>query len=412
MLETPSSLAPRPPHVRPEWVLDFDLFDLPGAQEDAQLAMRAFQQAGPDLFWTPRNGGHWVATRAAAIAELQRDYARFSNDSYLVPKKPPEMPKEIPLECDPPRHTTLRRPLTAALTPRVVRGLEERIRALSIELIENVYARGTCEFIDEIGQALPITIFLDLVDLPRADRQLLKPITKQVVHSPTQAERALGYRQIYDYLAPYISARRADPGTDILSAIVNAMDGDEKISEENAFCYASLVLFGGLDTVASSLGFIARYLARNPQTRREIVDNLDDEAFIRTAAEELLRRHGVALTARLVVQDTELAGMPLKADEMVLILHPLTGLDERVIPDPLKLDLRRSPIGSHAIFSTGPHSCPGSVLARREVAIFLQEWLRRIPDYHLTPGAVPKTVTGPVSCLTEMHLSWQPAGTH
>jgi cytochrome P450 len=408
MSATDSGLAERPAHVRPEWVLDFDLFNLPGAQEDVQLAMRAFQQAGPDLFWTPRNGGHWVATRAGAIETLQRDYARFSSDSYLIPKKPPEMPKEIPLECDPPRHTTLRRPLTATLTPRVVRGLDDRIRALCIELIENVYARGSCEFIGEIGQVLPISIFLDLVELPREDRLMLKPITQQVVHSPTQAGRAEGFQQINEYLAPFIRARRENPGTDLLSAVVNAPDGDAKISEANAFCYASIVLFGGLDTVSSTLGFVARYLARNPGTRREIIENLDDESFMRTASEELLRRHGVALTARVVVSDTELAGLPLKRGEMVLVLHPLTGLDERVVPDPLTLNLRRNPIGSHAIFSSGAHSCPGSVLARHELSIFLQEWLRRIPDYDVMPGTVPKTTTAPVSCLTEMYLSWQP----
>jgi cytochrome P450 len=93
---------------------------------------------------------------------------------------------------------------------------------------------------------------------------------------------------------------------------------------------------------------------------------------------------------------------------MVLVMHPLTGLDERVVANPLQLDLRRHPIGSHAIFGNGPHSCPGAVLARHELTIFLQEWLRRIPDFEVTPGTVPKTTTGAVSCLTELHLSWKP----
>ena len=190
-----------PAHVPPALVVDFDLWNIPGATEDVQLAMRAVQQRSPDIFWTPRNGGHWVAMRAADIDVIQRDFTRFSNDCYVVPKKPPEIPKELPLECDPPRHTALRRPLTAALMPRQVMALEGRIRALTVELIDKVYARGTCEFIAEIAQALPIFIFLDLVDLPRSDAPILLPIAEQVVHGATPEERGAGFASVRRDLA-------------------------------------------------------------------------------------------------------------------------------------------------------------------------------------------------------------------
>ena len=411
MVDTASPLAPRPDHVPPELVFDFDLFDIPGADYDVQLAMRAYQQRCDSLFWTPRNGGHWVAMRAADLRVMQRDYAVFSNSSYLIPRKPPDMPKELPLECDPPRHTMLRRPLTSGLMPRVVKRLEQGIRSLAIELIENVYAKGSCEFVGDIAQALPIAVFLDLVELPREDRAALRPISEQVVHGQTQAEREEGYRKVYEYLRPHILERRASPRDDLLSAVVNVQDGDRRISEADAFSYASLVLFGGLDTVASLLGFVARYLIRDERIRRELIANLNDEDYLRTASEELLRRNGVASTARLVMRDTELNGLKLKEGDMVLTLHQMAGLDERMIPDPLTLDLRRSPIGTHTIFSSGPHSCPGSMLARRELTIFLQEWLKRIPDYEIVPGTKPKTATAPVCCLTEMYLRWQPTVT-
>ncbi|RYD84837.1 MAG: cytochrome P450, partial [Sphingomonadales bacterium] len=102
----------------------------------------------------------------------------------------------------------------------------------------------------------------------------------------------------------------------------------------------------------------------------------------------------------------------LKADDMICVLHPLSGLDERFIADPLTLDLRRTPINTHTIFSGGPHACPGAVLARRELKIFLQEWLRRIPDYDLAPGTQPRTTTAPVCCLADLHLVWPVAGGH
>ena len=395
-----------PAHVPPELVFDFDLFDIPGAQEDVQLAIRAFQQDCPDIFWTPRNGGHWVATRADDIALMQRDWEHFSNDEYLVPRKPAGSSKEIPLECDPPRHAELRRPLTAALLPREVAKLEDNIRTLAIELVENIQPRGACEFVEDIAQALPISIFLDMANLPREDRHGLRPLTHLVIHSPTQEGRAEGYERLREYLLPVISARRDSPGTDLISMVVNCQDGGERISEENAFIYAAVVLFGGLDSVASMLATITRFLIRNPAARREIIENLDDEEFMRSATEELLRRHGQATTARLVVEDIEHKGVHLKAGDMVCVLHPLAGLDERFIADPLTIDLRRSPVNTHSIFGSGPHICPGAVLARREVKIFLQEWLRRIPDFAFASGTTPKMTTGPVFSLSDMHLVW------
>jgi cytochrome P450 len=410
MADVDPGLASRPGHVPPELVFDFDLFDIPGSQDDIQLAMRAYQQNCPDIFWTPRNGGHWVVSRADDIARMHQDWQHFSNDSYLIPKKPPELPKELPLECDPPRHTELRKPLSAALMPKVVHELEDKIRALAIELVENVRTRGHCEFVDEIGQALPITIFLDLAGLPRQDRHFLQAITHETVHSPTQEQRFAGYAKLYDYLGAVVRERREQPGDDIISKIVNVSDGGEKISEADAFSYASLVLLGGLDTVASLLGLVIRYLARNDDTRREIIAHLDDEEFMRSASEELMRRHGVAITARLVVEDIELKGTQLKAEDMICVLHPMAGLDERFIADPLTLDLRRPPFGTHTIFSGGPHVCPGSVLARRELKIFLQEWLRRIPDFNLAPGTEPTTTTAPVCCLHNLQLVWPVVG--
>jgi cytochrome P450 len=406
MADVDPGLASRPDHVPPELVFDFDLFDIPGSQEDIQLAMRAYQQSCPDIFWTPRNGGHWVVTRAEDIARMHQDWRHFSNDSYLIPKKPPELPKELPLECDPPRHTALRKPLSAALMPKVIYALDDKIRALAVELVEAVRPLGTCEFVDQIGQALPISIFLDLAGLPRSDRHFLQAIAHETVHSPTQEQRFAGYAKLYDYLGAVVRERRAHPGDDLISKLVNVNDGSERISEADAFSYASLVLLGGLDTVASLLGLVIRFLARNPDIRREIIAHLDDEEFMRTASEELMRRHGVAVTARLVVEDIELKGVTLKGEDMICVLHPLSGLDERFIADPLTLDLRRPPVNTHTIFSGGPHVCPGSVLARRELKIFLQEWLRRIPDFDLAPGVEPTTTTAPVCCLHNLHLVW------
>ena len=95
---------------------------------------------------------------------------------------------------------------------------------------------------------------------------------------------------------------------------------------------------------------------------------------------------------------------------MVLVLHMMAGLDERSVPDPLTLDFRRSPPVKLQMFGNGPHTCPGAVLARRELKIFIQEWLSRIPDFEIKPGTQPVSVTGLVSGMLKLELSWPPRG--
>jgi cytochrome P450 len=400
-------LEARPEHVPAELVVDFDLWNIPGAQEDVQLAAHEFQQRCPDIFWSPRNGGHWVSTRAADIEVMQRDHTRFSHHCFTIPKKPEDMPRELPSELDPPRHTPLRRPLTAALMPKIVYGLDDQVRSLSADLVDGLRDRGRCEFIAEFGEILPITVFLEFVDLPVTDRHFLLPKVARVVRGSTPEIRHDALLEVIDYITAIVRDRRARPGEDMLSAVVNAIDlGGDRINEADAVAYAGTVLFGGLDTVTAMLSFVARFLARSPEHRRQLIGRIDDEAYMRNATEELLRRHGIASTARLITHDMDYNGAPFRGGEMVLVLNMLHGLDERRFERPLTVDFDRPAPISHAIFGNGPHTCPGAVLARRELRIFLQEWLRRIPDFEVTPGTTPVTTTGLVSGITRLELSW------
>jgi cytochrome P450 len=406
MAEAALPLVPRPDHVSPDRVVDFDFWNVPGVQDDLHLAIRAFQQSAPDIFWTPHNGGHWVVMRAEDVDVMQHDYERFSHHCYSIPKKPESTPRELPLEVDPPRHTILRRPLTAALLPKVVNALEPRIRSLAASLIDEFVDRGRCEFVSEFSTVLPICIFLDLVDLPREDRSFLLPITEKVVRGRTAEMRLEGQNDLLGYIGKTVRERRVAPGDDLMSVIVNIDEGGKKISEDDAIAYASLVMFGGLDTVTAVLSHVARFLARNPEHRRDIVANLWDEGFMRGAIEELCRRHGAGSTGRVITRDMEYKGAQLREGEMILVLNMMAGLDERSIPDPLTLDFRRSPPARLMMFGNGPHTCPGAVLARRELKIFLQEWLSRIPDYDITPGSETVSVTGLVSGILKLDLSW------
>ena len=400
-----ATLPDRPAHVPEDRVYDFDLYNVPGSAADVQAAYAAVQQAAPDIFWTPRNGGHWVATRADDILAMQRDHRHFSHSAIVLPPMPPGTPRQIPLELDPPEHARYRRPLMQALLPAIVAELEQTVRDVAIAAIEKVLPNGECEFIEEFAKVLPIHVFLELVDLPLADKAILLPLAEESVRGRDAETRIRSQQAMGGYLIDKIRARRETPGTDLLSKLVNVEIAGERISEPEAVSYASLVLFGGLDTVASMIGFIARFLADNPAHRRQLVERLDDEAFLKQAIEEMIRRHGLANTSRVIPEDYDYKGVSFRAGDRVLPANLWVGLDDRVNENPLVVDFDRArPV--HAAFGNGPHACPGAVLARREIKIFLEEWLSRVPDFRVKPGTTPVLATGMVNGILRLDLVW------
>ncbi|MDQ4420327.1 cytochrome P450 [Sphingobium sp. DEHP117] len=396
-------LASRPAHVPAELVFDFDLYNLPGAAEDVQAAFAAFQQRAPDIFWTPHNGGHWVATRANDIVQMQLDHRHFSHNQIAVPAFPPGTPLVIPINLDPPEHTGYRRLLNQYMVPSAITKLEARVRQVAIDAIERLVPQGECEFIQDFSQVLPIDVFLSLVDLPIDAKKGLLPIAEQVTRGETQEIRVSGQAKMFEHLNDWVQSRRDNPGSDLLSQIVTWEIDGKRIGEAEAISYAAAIFFGGLDTVAGMSGFIALFLARNPGHRRQLAARLDDAAFMKNAVEELFRRHGLANTARLITEDLEFGGVQFKAGDLVLPANVFVGLDERINPDPLTVDFNREkPV--HAIFGNGPHACPGATLARREIRIFLEEWLARIPDFSVKPGTTPVMSSGVVSGIQRLEL--------
>lgn len=397
--------ALRPDHVPAELARDFDFYAVPGADKDVQAAFAAVKDAAPGVFWTPRNGGHWVVTDGEHILAIQRDYRRFSHREILLPPMPPGTPRQIPLEMDPPEHATYRRPLMQALTPAIVGALEDQVREVAVQAIERLVPLGQCEFVEDFAKVLPIHVFLALVELPLADKGRLLDLAEMAVRGRDAETRLTAHHEMGGYLLDWVRKRRDAPGDDLLSKLVTVEIDGARIAEHEAVSYATLVLFGGLDTVAGMLAFVARFLALSPSHRRELVARLDDTAFLKAAIEELIRRHGIANTARVVAEDCEIGGVAMRAGDRVLPANLFVGLDSTLNPDPLTVDFHREkPV--HAAFGNGPHACPGAILARREILVFLQEWLTRIPDFAIKPGTEPMLATGMVSGVLRLDLAW------
>jgi cytochrome P450 len=395
-----ASLVPRPAHVPESLVVDFDYREPPGHTEDVHLAWKRLHD-GPDIVWTPRHGGHWIATRAADIDVMQTDHTRFSYRFVTIPPLP-EAPQLAPLEYDPPEHGPLRAALSPAFGPAVMQRLEADLRTLAVELLETIVPRGECEFFDDFAKRLPVITFLRLVNLPLEDREHLLELTEKSVRPQSEAERMEAIVGLQQYTANWIGERRRNPGPDLFSRMVNAKINGELIDDYRLAGMLFNVIFGGLDTVASALTFTAHCLATQDDVRRAL---LSDSSLIPNAIEEFLRRYGIPNTARVITHDFEHNGVSFREGEQVLLSKTLHGLDERRFPDPLRVDLHRD-VRRHAAFGDGPHRCPGSFLARLEMRIFIEEWLARVPNFQLSKGAAVRTSSGPVNGMLYLPLAW------
>ncbi|TAL03200.1 MAG: cytochrome P450, partial [Rhodospirillaceae bacterium] len=228
-----SSITPKPDHVPPDRVFDFDFYHPETLDEDIHVAWKRLHSLAPDVFWTPRNGGHWIATRAADIRRLQLESNNFSHKGLIIPYDPNMLPHP-PTTTDPPEHAQYRALILPAFTPRAIASLEGRARAIAIDTIERLHPRGECEFIDEFAKVLPITVFLEMVDLPFSDRDRLLPLAAAATRSQTTAGRHAASIAMAEYLTPFMRQRLETPGKDLISHVVNATLFGRPIAFEEA----------------------------------------------------------------------------------------------------------------------------------------------------------------------------------
>ncbi|TWC59564.1 cytochrome P450 [Pseudomonas sp. SJZ103] len=402
MSHAATPIVPVPAHVPAQRVVDWDFANPPGGETDINAAWKLLHN-GPDIVWTPHNGGHWIMTRAEDIEFVQKNHDPFSMTDVVLP--PTEMLSILPLEADPPEHAAYRSVINRFLAPKAVSELDSGIRELTVSLIEAFRERGECEFIDEFAKKLPITIFMRLVDLPLEDLDDLFAWTEEAVRGNAE-RKAWAQQQLFGYLGSIIQQRQQRPGADMISAIVNAQVFGRSMTPEEINGMLANVVFGGLDTVTSLMGFTALHLARHPELRQQLREKPE---LIPTAVEEMLRMFAPSSTARLIMRDFQYKDVLFKAGDRLYIRPILHGMDERKFACPMHADFERKNAAQHAAFGNGPHRCAGALLARAELRIFLEEWFRRIPDFQLKPGEQPRFEGGMVNCVTRVPLVWQVA---
>jgi cytochrome P450 len=193
----------------------------------------------------------------------------------------------------------------------------------------------------------------------------------------------------------------------MISAIVHGkVDGGRAPTEAEILGLCTLLIVGGLDTVASMMGFVTAFLARHPDHRQQL---LDDPKIIPQALEELFRRHGISNVGRTVIRDMDYKGVYFRAGDFVLAPTAAAGLDERHYPDAMRVDFQRVD-KKHLVFGKGPHLCIGSYLARTEIRVFLNEWLKRIPHFRIKSEEEVRAQPGKANRITNLPLAWDVIG--
>ena len=397
-----------PPHVDPNSIIDFEFYSDPRYATEGDIHRALFHMAeeeGRGIFWTPRNGGHWFINDRALLFDAARDTGLFSSAALTLPPMPEgKEPRVLPISLDGEEHMAYRMPLLRAFASAKVKAMEQRIRDFVIELIERVEKDGRCDFVDAIGEPLPVVVFMEFMGLDTSRLREFRSWVFDMMSSDDQ-RRAASHITISAMLTEVLEDRRAEPRDDMISRLLADQVRGRPLDQGELVAYCLLLFGAGLDTVANALAFGVNHLAHNAALQDRL---RADPELIPSAVEEMLRLYGVANIVRVITRDAEWHGARLKQGERVLLLIPAGNYDSKVYADPagFVLDRNEEP---HISFNVGPHRCVGAHLARLELTIFYQEWFKRMPNVSVAPGTVPSLRGGQTLALGKLPLVWNHA---
>lgn len=393
-----------PSHVKPEQVFKFDIYSDARVNDDVQGSYAEALKDAPDIFWSPLNGGHWMVQRYDLISEIVKNPAVFSAREMQIPRveNPPFM---IPLSLDPPENIPYRHVLMPKFSPRAVADMEPKMRAMAAEIIDEVVAKGECDFVADISARFPVSVFMEVMGLPLEKLREFRHIADTYFNARSNEDIQRISQQIFGIFTELLDYRRANPGDDLITHFLTVDVEGRKLSQDEILAMCFVLFLGGMDTVTNVTGFTFQHLAQDPELQARLVA---DPSRCTDLAEEGLRMFGVIGTPRLVVRDYEAHGVSFKAGEMVLSALWQSGRDPAKLDDPNRFDIDRKE-KPHLNFSTGPHLCLGHALARAEMRILAEEWLKRVPSFRPKAGARHGFRIGTVIALESLPVEWDVA---
>jgi len=351
------------------------------------------QQIGKGGF---NDGGYWVLSKHKDVKEVSRRSDVFhSGPNTALPQFADDMVREdidmqsvVLLNMDGERHDRLRRIISRGFTPRAVVRLRDELTDRAHTIVKTAASQGYGDFVEQVASELPLQVIAGLLGVPQDERDKLFRWTNEMTGNEDPEFAHVDGRQSSMELLGYameMAAKKAeDPGEDIVTALINADLGGEKLTDDEFAFFVLMLAVAGSETTRNSIthGMIA------------FLDNPDQWELYRrerpaTAADEIVRwATPVTAFQRTAVQDTELSGVPIKKGQRVVMFYRSANFDEDVFDDPNTFNILRDPNPHVGFGGTGVHYCLGANLARMTIDLIFNAIADHMPD--LSPIGEPE----------------------
>jgi cytochrome P450 len=351
---------------------------------DRGVGWKTVRDAGRVVFI---DGWYYLSHREDVLAALRNPELFSSKKAFDVLGSPIPL---VPISFDPPEHTRFRKILQPFFSPHTLKEMLPSLQKQALDIVDEIAKKGECEVVADIAIPYPSQVFLTLFGLPLEDRDRLV-VWKDSVIALADAPSLEGAdltpaMELVAYLSEAINERRANPGPDILSQVLG---GDDPLDDAEVMGLAFLFVLAGLDTVTAAMSTALLELARNPELRTTLREDPDQMSVF---VEEIVRLEPPApMVPRVTTAEVTIGDVTLPPDTMVRLCIGAINRDDS---DEISINdvVMDGKVHRHWGFGGGPHRCLGSHLARMELTLVLDEWLKRIPDFSVEAGYEPHII--------------------
>jgi len=367
-----------------DWVNDWDWLDDQWGSNAIDIWNSVREQC--PVATTERYGRAFMPVTMEGVAAVANDTEHFS--SIWVNVGRPDAPRRPapPITSDPPDHHGHRRLLLPSFSPKKIAMMEQELREYCRGLIADLDGLDAADAAVQYTQHIPVHGICQLTGIPEGDADLFRDwIYRNFQLAPRDnTVRVQVMMEMTAYIDEILRDRLALPRDDMLTFIANAEIDGEPVDWELKLGYIRLLIIAGIDTTWSAIGSGLWHFAQHPDEVARLVAVGDDDMLWQTASEEVLRFYAPVTMARKVIGETTIAGCPVHPGDQMLLTFPAANHDPEAFEDPHLFQLDRAK-NRHVAFGLGIHRCVGSNLARLELLVGLQEWVRAFPRYSLDP---------------------------
>jgi cytochrome P450 len=367
-----------------DWVHDFDHTD-PRWTENPFPIWDELRVECP-VVHTKRFLGCYMPTTYEAVKQVSYDTEHFSSRRIIVRDVRPDITQTAPpITSDPPEHKPAKQLLLPPFTPDAMKKLEPRVRMICDELIDGFINDRRVDAAARYTKHIPVRAIAHMLGIPEQDSDHFITWIHEILELGIKDNDILmrAVHEMTAYFAGHVEQRKRKPTDDLISTLMKARDKDgQPLSDGHVLGSLRLLLIAGIDTTWSAIGASLWHLAKTPADRDRLIA---EPELLPTAIEEFLRAYAPVTMAREVMKETVISGCPVKPGNMVLLSFPAANRDPAAFPDADKVIIDRRE-NRHAAFGLGIHRCIGSNLARMEMTVAIEQWLKRIPDFSLDPA--------------------------